>query len=135
MFLSCVVSSQESKTVVLEYSLEKGQSACPGENIIFTCIVRESEILKWSSDEYIGINGAELDFNTNDTEGREKHVNNSDTYAILISVVKVGKVSLESTLHIRSNQSSRVSCIAGSGESEQSIDFTVLGDGNYTLAD
>ena len=131
MFLPHVTASQ----VMLEYSLETGQSACPGENITFTCIVNGVHTLSWSSDEYIGTGGALLDFTTEDQEGTKKYINNSDTYATLMNVVKSGEVSLESQLHIQSNQSSRVSCIAGNTESEQSIDFTVLRDGmcKYTL--
>ena len=129
MFLSCVASSQESKTAVLEYSLETGQSACPGENITFTCIVRGSRILSWSSDEYIGTDDV-VDFTTNDTKGEKRYINKTDTYATLIDV-KSGdqELSLESELHIRSNQSSPVSCMTGNNENRQSIHFTVLGDG------
>ena len=50
--------------------------------------MRGSGILKWSSDEYIGIHGAQLDLSTNDTEGSEKHVDNLDTYATLIRLVR-----------------------------------------------
>ena len=120
---------------MLEYSLEKGKSACPGEYITFTCIVRGSSILSWSSDEYIG--GEPLQFTTDEEPGLTKNISNSDTYATLISVVKGSDASLECELHIQSYQSSPVSCSAGNDESRQSINFTVLGDGTckYTLAD
>ena len=117
--------------MTLEYSLETGQSACPEENITFTCIVKGAHSLLWSSDEYIGA-GEELDFTTEDQEGRKKYSDaNPDTYATLINVVKSGEASLESELHIRSNQSSRVSCKTGNAGSKQSYNFTVLGDGMH----
>ena len=118
MFLPHAGASQVDMTIVIEYSLEMGQSACPGEYIVFTCVERGSHILSWSSDEYT--DGVLLDFTTEDPEGTTKYINNSDTYATLISVVKGSdsEASLESVLHIRSNKSSPVSCIAGNGEKE-----------------
>ena len=131
MFLPHATASQ----VTLEYSLETGQSACPEENITFTCIVKGVHTLSWSSDEYIGTGGTLLPFTTEDQEGTKKCINNSDTCATLINVVTSGEISLESQLHIQSNQSSRVSCIAGNAENKQSINFNVLRDGmcKYTL--
>ena len=67
---------------------------------MFTCVERGSHILSWNSDEYT--DGVLLDFTTEDPEGTTKYINNSDTYATLISVVKGSdsEVSLESVLHI-----------------------------------
>ena len=38
----------------LNCTLSQGYYACPGERLIFTCLMRGSQVLAWSSEEYIG---------------------------------------------------------------------------------
>ena len=129
MFLPHAATSR----VILKCPLESGKSACPEESLIFTCDVHESDTLVWTSDEYIG-SGFELDFNIYDEVGKRNnsYIDPENNYAILTQ----NATFLQSQLHIRSNQSSQVSCkTAASGESKQSVDLNVLGNGmcNYTL--
>ena len=116
--------------VTMTTSLEVGKSACPGEIIIFNCIVNGSQTLFWSS-EYIGTGGIQLEFSTANRIGERQNSSvNPDTFATLINVTDNGRNSLlQSELHIMSNQSSTVSCLTTNAGSEQSIAFIVLGDG------
>ena len=129
MFLHLVATSQ----VKLTYPrpLEPGTSACPGEDVIFTCEVRGADTLIWSSNEYIGAesNGSQLEFTTHDEIGARMNcsIDPENNYAIL----NQNDPYLQSDLHIRSNQSSRVSCRNINTGSKQSIDFTVLGEGMH----
>ena len=131
MLLLHVTSAQ----VTLTDSLEPGQSACPRETLIFYCTVKGSRILYWSSNEYIGTGGVQLEFSTTDEIGDRKNSSvNPDTFAILTNDTDAGgTMLLQSELHIVSNQSSKVSCLTTDAGSRQSIDFSVLGDGkcNY----
>ena len=50
-----IVYAKPFHTVVeLESSLNADQLACSGELVIFTCTTRETPILEWFSEEYIG---------------------------------------------------------------------------------
>ena len=119
--------------VTLTDSLQPGQSACPKENVIFTCIVRGSRTLSWASDEYIGTGGTQLEFSTADHDGlRVNSTVNPDTFAVLTNVTDDGEtILLESELHIVSNQSSTVSCLTTDANSRRRIDFAVLRDGKW----
>ena len=132
MFLPHAATSH----VVLNYPspLEPGQSACPEESLVFTCEVYEANTLVWTSDEYIGAQ-LQLDYNIYDDVGQinKSYIDPDNNYANLTS--NNNNNFLQSELHIRSNLSSQVSCkSAASGESKQSIDLNVLGNGmcNYT---
>ena len=39
-----------------------GLYACPGDDVTFTCETRDSPILVWRSDQYIGLNGVQIEF-------------------------------------------------------------------------
>ena len=132
---ACAVSQ-----VTLSSTLGMGKSACLGERINFTCTVNGSRILSWSSNEYIGSNGIQLEFSTFDENG--SRINSSvspDTYATLDMVINAnGMFTLQSTLHIAvSNRSSIVSCLSVNNSTRKSINLNVL-DGmlyyyNYNL--
>ena len=115
-------------TLSLDTSLGMGKSACPKEEINFTCTVNGSRILSWSSNEYFGSNGLQLEFSTSDENGLR--INSSvspDTYATLDVVTNAnGMFSLRSTLHVVSNLSSIVSCLSANNSTRKSVDFHVL---------
>ena len=120
---ACAVSQ-----VTLSSTLGMGQSGCPGERVNFTCTVNGSRILSWSSNEYIGSGGLQLEFSTVDKNGSRLDSSvNPDTYAILESVIDANGISsLQSTLHIVSNGSSIVSCLSVNNATRRSINFKVL---------
>ena len=130
LIIAVLLTNATTSQVTLTYSLEPGQSACPKENVIFNCIVRESRILLWASDEYIGTDGEQLEFSTADRDGDRMNSSvNQDTFAILTNVTDHGgTILLQSELHIVSTQSSIVSCLTTDAASRRSIDFNVLGD-------
>ena len=69
-----------SQVTLITDSLETGQSVCPGENITFYCTVNLSQTLFWSSDEYIGPDGEQLEFSNHSTIGvRVNSTVNPDT--------------------------------------------------------
>ena len=115
-------------TLSLSSSLGMGKSACPKEEIKFTCTGNGSRILSWSSNEYIGNNGFQLEFSIFDGNGSRKNsIVRPDTYATLDMVINVnGMFSLQSTLHIVSNLSSVVSCLSVNNSTRKSINFNVL---------
>ena len=131
IFLIAVLLPHVTCQVTLTDSLQPGQSACPKEIVIFTCIVRGSRTLFWASDEYIGTGGTQLEFSTADHDGqRFNSTVNPDTFAVLTNVTDDDEtILLKSELHIVSNQSSKVSCLTADANSRRRIDFTVLRDG------
>ena len=46
-----------------------GLPACPGDVLSFTCVTRDSPILTWSSDQYIGVGGEQLEILSIDSPG------------------------------------------------------------------
>ena len=117
--------------VVLTHNsiLHLGNLCCPGTEIIFTCTVNGSRVLHWRSDEYIGSNGAQLEFLDIDEIGhRIDSSANRYTFATLIDANNGsagGPILLQSELHINvSNQGSTVYC--SSDANTTNISFTVL---------
>jgi hypothetical protein len=137
-FNSVVIFPSAISQVTLIDSLGTGINACPGEIVTFTCTVNGSRILSWNSNEYIGgsRSGLQLEFSTLDKVGLR--INSSisqDTYATLEKVVNSNGISsLQSTLHIVTNQSSIISCLSVNNSTMKSINFKVL-DGTlyYTM--
>lgn len=114
--------------VTLTSTLHAGNISCPRDEIIFTCTISGMRVqtLYWSSNEYIGSSGEQLEFSTSNMVG--KRLNSSvdpNTFAVLnISNSTV----LQSKLHIVSNQSSEVSCLASNSGKIRSINFTTFGE-------
>jgi hypothetical protein len=72
---------------------------CPGEKITFTCATNGS-VVAWISNEYIGINGIQLEFSSRYPVGRNETsmINHINTFANL--TMKEGDRVIESQLHI-----------------------------------
>ena len=51
-----------SPLIVLSSWLLEGQQMCPGDQIVFTCAMNGSTSLAWSSYDYIGQGGIQLEF-------------------------------------------------------------------------
>ena len=107
-------------------SLE-GSYVCPGEKIIFTCTTNGS-VVAWISDEYIGINGNQLEFGSADFVGHTvTSITNRNTFAKL--TMKEGNRVTESQLHItvsRDIQTANVTCSDVSHGSSSSVQFELL---------
>ena len=122
------VSCQEP---ALTSTLREGNRTCPGDEVIFTCIVRESTlsalVLGWTSSEYIS---GSLQFSTANTRGdnRTSTIEGSVTAtATLTNNADVaGVLTLESELRIVAGEASIVTC-SGSNGGTKSIEFSVSG--------
>ena len=109
------------------------QNVCPGEEVTFTCETRGSPVITWSSDEYIGIRGTQLQFTIIDSVGTTRtsdHVN-PNTVATLINVTNEnGDDVLVSQLRIVALSgflTSSVACIDGSSGAINTVMFHVSG--------
>lgn len=72
------------------------------EMVIFTCVVRGSASMAWTSDEYIGTGGQELALLAAEPVGiRLSAVGNSQTVAELVSARLYNEIIIVTKLHIR----------------------------------
>ena len=75
--------------------------ACPGQEIVLTCLTSGSPIVAWINDDYIGpqSNGNQLELASSDSVGtRVMSMINLNTFAEL--TMKEGGLVTESQLHI-----------------------------------
>ena len=92
------------------------QNLCPGEEVNITCEARESSLIAWASDDYIGADGVQLEFILFDSIGTTRTSSmNPNTVATLINkTVEEGVHVLVSQLRIRTMSqflNSSVTCI------------------------
>jgi hypothetical protein len=120
------VSCQE-----LTSTLREGNYSCLGEEVIFTCTVRDSStfVLAWSSTEYIGLGGS-LQFSTTDGLG-EVEMSMIDgsikaTATVTNNTNVNGQLILESMLRITAVEPSVVTCSGTSG-APADIRFSISG--------
>ena len=112
--------------------LHEGQFACPGDKVIFTCEIEDSDVLAWASDQLIGQGGEQIQFSVQDSVGLSRSsTSNPNTFANLtVANNENGTIRLVSDLHIIvpsifSNLS--ISCISVIAASTKTRTFTVLG--------
>ena len=90
-----------SEDVRLDSTLNGARIAYEGQRIIFTCVTRNSLILRWSSREYIGSGDSRLELFSS---GSEVYVTNNvdtNTFARRITTYNDSGVPIiESELHI-----------------------------------
>lgn len=113
---------------VLNSTLSNERCACPGEQVVFTCITRGSHTLVWSSNEYIGSGGYQLEFSIFIPRQQQRSIYVPKTIAVLSSVngaSSVGNEELISQLHIIASLDSTVSCHDDTGKMV-SIHFSVV---------
>ena len=118
-----------AQTLDLHSTLPSDNHTCPGEKVIFTCVV-QGPVLAWSSEEYIGSGGTRLEFGTVDKLMTNKTAaNRSSTIATLLSINESGGVTkMESQLEILVSAAypiSSVVCHDVSAGTLQSVDFKV----------
>ncbi|MCG8621182.1 MAG: hypothetical protein MJE68_04145 [Proteobacteria bacterium] len=89
-------------TSTLHSTLYDVQIAYVDEMIVFTCVVRGSDIMAWTSEEYIGTGGQQLPFAAAEPEGSvQRAIRNNQTVATLVTAVNTGEVMIVSELRIR----------------------------------
>ena len=119
---------------ILTSTLREGNYSCQGEEIIFTCTVRDSIlpvlVISWSSTEYIGPDTL-LQFTTDDIQGENRTSmidGNVTALAILIrNTDDNGVLMVESTLRIIATVPSRVTC-GVTDRDDTSSTFSVSGN-------
>lgn len=100
----------------LTSTLREGSHACEGEEVVFTCTVRDSSglqilVLAWSSDEYIG-SGDLLQFTTENMLGTNdtSTIDGNVTATLTRNTIDNGVRILESTLRLVAVQATMVTC-------------------------
>ena len=118
-----IISCQRLSSTLLE-----GDRACPGAQVNFTCMTNGSLVIAWRSDEYIGPNGAGLEFTSADGVGsRMTSPINPSTFATLVRVNGTRIVESVFTLTVSdSYQTASVTC-SEVGQGASTITFTLLG--------
>ena len=83
----------------MRYTYAASINVCPGDEINIICEIEGSPILGWSSDQYIGTGGVQLEFTTSDSAGfQRRSAVNPNTVATLTSADSIRRI-LTSTLH------------------------------------
>ena len=84
----------------MRYTYASNLNVCPGDEINIICEIKGSRILGWSSDQYIGTGGVQLEFTTSDSAGFQRRSPvNPNAVATLTSSDSVRRI-ITSTLHI-----------------------------------
>ena len=74
--------SQELNST-LHPTLSDLKVAYVGETVVFTCVVRESNVVGWSSEEYISAIGRQIEFIATGLSGSRRYI--GETVAVLVS--------------------------------------------------
>ena len=120
---------------MLSSSLSEGQRVCPGDAISFTCVTNGSASLAWSSDDYIGQGGVQLEFASYHDPGRiaRNRASPIGTQAILVSKeIEENETQgiLESQLNvmvISDYQIATIKCLHVDTGSQETTRFQLLG--------
>ena len=125
-----IISCQRLSSTLLE-----GDRACPGAQVNFTCTTNGSLVMSWRSDEYIGPNGARLEFTSADGVGsRMTSPINPSAFATLVRVD--GNRVFESVLTLTVSDSYQTASVTCSevGQGASTTTFTLLGMWSYLAA-
>ena len=101
-------------------TLIHGELALPRQEVIFTCVIRNTTILVWESTDYIGKGGNDIQIISAGDSNVTMSLSNPDTYATRVSVsVEDGVTVIVSQLFITASEqfpNSSVTCrINGQG--------------------
>jgi hypothetical protein len=124
----------------LTSTLENGQFACRGSRVTFTCETRGSGGIAWTSDTYVGPNGAQLviDGDFDDPRATLPSPSNVETVATLTREEEdQGVRVLESMLSINplpDPQNTSVTCIHTASGQRNITTFQVIGMLFYAVA-
>jgi hypothetical protein len=124
-----------SPLIVLSSPLSEGQRVCPGDAIMFTCVTNGSAILAWSSDDYIGQGGVQLEFASFHQPGRiaRNRASPIGTQAVLVSKEieeneTLGILESQLSVIVTSDyQTATIKCLHVDTGSEETTGFQLLG--------
>ena len=133
ILILCAAISPVAIAQLLTSTLENGQFACLGSSVTFTCVTRGSGGISWTSDAYIGPNGAQLVFEAefDDPDDIRVSASNMNTVATLTREQEdQGVTVLESTLSINplpNPQTAFVTCVHIDSGRRNTSTFQVIG--------
>ena len=123
-----IVLAISPMNVTINSTISSGQLVCPGDQVNFTCETRGSDIIAWTSKEYIGSGGARVEFSFLDVKTMKVDQN---TVATLISADNVNGIrTLISRLTITvspSYQNPSITCLHVGRLINATISFVVPG--------
>ena len=128
ILLATQADSQDLSSTL--YSILYGvQVAYVDEMVVFTCVVRGSNSMAWTSDEYIGTGGQRLEFSAAESAGtRLPAVGNSQTVAVLVSARIDEIIVSELYIRIRPNYpTASVWCHNINAGTAKSVEFLLAG--------
>ena len=124
----CQIFISALQNVTLTSTLTDGLVAYGGEEIVFTCTTRYSNLLQWSSNEYIGSDGYNIQV-FNGTLGTD--VRRGSAHATLVrAAFENGVLVLVSELRIRASTmhpTASIQCDNNGRGSSQTIRFNSIG--------
>lgn len=126
------LSVTRSQLVFLNSTLSTRLIAYPGQEVVFTCETRNSLLLTWTSEDYIGSGGDRLETLFIDSPGIKKsNSRNPSTFATLIMASKdsSGVRVIVSELHIIASSQfpvSSVTCRGSSSALNKTITFKTV---------
>ena len=108
-----------------------GHLALPGQQVIFTCVVRNSTILEWQSNEHIGTDGDDIQIYSVGPRNNVTSVTIPTTYATRVSVtMENGITEIVSQLFITTADrfpTSSVTCGINTLGPRKTISFNTTG--------
>ena len=126
-----VLTVRVFQDVKLNSSLIRGNLSYAEQRIIFTCVTRNSTILEWQSNEYIGTDGDDIQIYSVGDRDNVTSVTIPTTYAIRDSVaVENGITVIVSRLFITASEqfpTVSVTCRINHDGPRQTISFSITG--------
>ena len=123
--------------VTFNSTLIRGHLALPGQRVVFTCVIRDSTLLEWRSNEHIGINGDDIQIYSVGSRDNVTSVTIPTTYATRVSVtVEDGITVIVSQLFITASEqfpTSSVTCRINHDGPRQTISFITTGMATYNV--
>ena len=132
VLLSTAIIQVGALIISVNNTLPSDYEVCPGEEVIFTCVVQGPH-LAWSSEEYIGSGGKQLEFGARDHERLNKTVkiNSLSTVTLLNISETSGVTTITSQLKIIASAmypTNSVVCHDVAAGNPQSVDFNTAGE-------
>ena len=129
MILLATQADSQDLSSTLHSTLYGVEVAYVDEIVVFTCIVRGSNSMAWTSDEYIGTGGQRLEFSAAEPAGTTlSAVGNSQTTAELINATIDEIIVSELRISIQSNfPTPSVQCHNINAGTNSSITFLLAG--------
>ena len=100
--------------------------ACPNSRVIFTCTAPNSRGIAWTSDEYIGGSGAQLEVSADDHQEGSR-INSTVIPTTHVIVTRNDQQVLEAQLYVVASAASTVKCRNVLNDIADSVSFQLAG--------